>query len=259
MTTAEPTVVVEIEDRIGWVTLNRPAAMNAITLELAHALDNALVSLVTGADVIVIRGAGGNFCTGGDFDEVERLRAIGPEALAELFEAFGRACDRISRLPVPVVAAVRGYALAGGFELMQASDIVVVCDDARIGDHHARHGMVPGGGSTQRLPRLVGPQRALALLLTGDRLSPTEAVHWGLAYKVLPQATFDDDVRRLASELAHGSRTATQRIKALVRCGLERPLADGLALERQVVVEHLTSDAANDGVAAFTQRSRSRP
>src|SRR5437764_12720207 len=114
-------VATECVDRVAWVTLNRPEAYNAITVELAHLLEQALRDAAERADVVVIRGAGGNFSVGGDFKELERLRAIGTEAMRELFESFGRACATIAQLSVPVVAAVEGYAVAGGFELMLAS------------------------------------------------------------------------------------------------------------------------------------------
>src|ERR671930_1700202 len=146
----EPTVITRVVDGVGWLTLNRPNAYNAITTELARALEQALLDVAEGCDVIVIRGAGGNFSVGGDFKELERLRAAGQDAMRELFEAFRAACGVIAQLPVPVVAAVEGYAMAGGFELMQACDFAIVSEEARIGDNHSNFGQVPGGGSSQR-------------------------------------------------------------------------------------------------------------
>jgi enoyl-CoA hydratase len=234
-----PDVLTALAGRIGQITLDRPEAMNAITVTLAGELEQALHELAEDADAIVIRGAGGNFSVGGDIDEVERLRAQGPGALAELFDAFGRACATIAELPVPVLAAVEGYALAGGFELMQACDVAIVRDDAKLADHHSNFGLIPGGGSTQRLPRLVGRQRALGLILSGERLSGDEAVAWGLAYRSAPVDTFDAAVHALATRLAGRGRDGQARIKQLVQAGLERPLTDGLRLEREAVVEHL--------------------
>ena len=247
-------VLTATEGRIGWITLNRPEAMNAVTIELALALEAALARLAEEADVIVIRGAGGNFSVGGDFEELERLRAKGETAMAELFDSFGRALALIAELPVPVVAAVEGYAMAGGFELMQAADIAIVADSARIADNHTNFGQVPGGGSSQRLPRLVGRQRALAHILTGDRLSGTEAAAWGLAYRAVPAAELDAAVCHLAERLAGKEREALARAKRLVYRGLELPLAEGLALERAEVLAHLAGDAAAEGIAAFTER-----
>jgi enoyl-CoA hydratase/carnithine racemase len=147
---------------------------------------------------------------------------------------------RAATAPVPVICAVEGHACAGGFELALASDIVLLSETAKLSDIHSSHGMVPGGGSTQRLPRAVGPQRALALILTGDRLTPAEAVQWGIAYRVFPATNFQSDVDAFAARLAAKDRAALGRSKRAIRDGLERPLADGIALELETVLEHLT-------------------
>lgn len=143
-------VSVRVAGRIGHVTLDRPERMNAMTVRLGAELETALRELAETVAVIVIRGAGGNFCVGGDFHELERLRAAGPAALQPLFVNFGRACSAIAELAVPVVAVVEGYAMAGGFELLQASDIALVRADATLADNHVNFGQVPGGGSSQR-------------------------------------------------------------------------------------------------------------
>ena len=247
-------VLTHVDGAVGHVVLNRPAAMNAITIDLATGLERALVELAPQVNVIAIRGAGGNFSVGGDFKELGALRERGPDAMAELFAAFGRACDRVGEVDVPVVAIVEGYAMAGGFELMQASDIALVAEEARLADNHSNFGQVPGGGGSQRLARLVGRQRASAHILTGERLSGRDAAAWGLAYRAVPAAELDGAAAELLETLAGKSREAQARTKRLIRDGLEQPLADGLALERRVVVEHLTGDAAGAGIESFTNR-----
>jgi enoyl-CoA hydratase/carnithine racemase len=238
-------VLVTVDGAIGTLTLDRPEAFNAINIELAQALERGLRTLGDdpAVNVIVIRGAGGNFSVGGDFKELERLRAEGVDAVRELFESFHRACEAIASVPAPVLAAVEGHACAGGFELALASDIVLVRDDAKLSDIHSNHGMVPGGGSTQRLPRLVGSPRALGLILSGDRLSGSEAVQWGLAYRAFADGEFESSVTEFAAKLAAKDRAALRRSKRLVREGLERPLADGIALELETVLEHLSGPA----------------
>jgi len=254
---APSTVLSERDGQIGRLTLNRPEAMNAITIELAEALHAGLLELGAECNVIVIRGAGGNFCAGGDFHELERLRRLGPDAAAELFAAFGRACALIDELDVPVLAAVEGYAMAGGFELLQASDIGIVRTDATLADNHANYAQVPGGGGSQRLPRLVGRQRASAHILTGDRLTGAEAASWGLAYRAVEGEAFDEAVEELLGRLAGKSREAQARTKRLIRRGLELPLGEALELERRVVVEHLGDEAAAAGIASFASRGGS--
>lgn len=247
-----PVVRTRRDGKVGHVVLDRPQAKNAVTVQLGLELKRALRELADDVHVIVVRGTGGTFCVGGDFHELERLRAEG--AMAPLFDNFARACAAVAELPVPVVAAVEGYAMAGGFELMQACDIVLVHEDAVIADNHSNFGQVPGGGSTQRLPRLVGRQRALAHILTGDRLTAAEAVAWGLAYRCLPASTFDADVDAFAQLLADKDPVALARTKRVVHEGLALPLADGLALERRTVLEHLSGAEAGRGIASFTHR-----
>jgi enoyl-CoA hydratase len=247
-------VLTRVEDGVGYITLNRPDAMNAITIALATELEAALLELAPQVAVIAIRGAGGNFSVGGDFVELEGLREQGPEAMTELFAAFGRACELVGQVEVPAVAIVEGYAMAGGFELIQASDIALVAEEAKLADNHSNFGQVPGGGGSQRLARLVGRQRASAHILMGGRLSGREAAAWGLAYRAVPSDELDASAAELLERLAGKSREAQARTKRLIRDGLELPLAEGLALERRVVVEHLTGDSAGAGIASFTGR-----
>ena len=244
------------QDGIGRITLNRPEQLNAINVELGGQLQQAIVRLGSDPDVkvILIRGAGGNFCAGGDFAEVERLREQGPDALRTLFVAFRAACDAIAAVDVPVVAAVEGVAAAGGFELLQAADIVLVSDDARIADNHIRFGMIPGGGSTARLPRLVGGQQAMGLLLSGDRLSGAQAANLGLAYRSFPQSEFDQATEEFVATMAGRERSALVAIKRLVVSGLRGSLSAALDDELDAVVDHISQGAGRNGASAFSKR-----
>ncbi len=250
------TVLSEIDGTIGRITLNRPDRMNAISVQLAGELDAALTNLGQRQDinVIVIRGAGGNFCAGGDFQEVQRLRAEGATELRELFTSFKAACDAIRRAQVPVVAAVDGVAMAGGFELMQAADIVVVSDGARIADNHVNFGMIPGGGSTARLPRILGRQQALGLLLSGDTFSGTRAVELGLAYEAYPADEFEAAVERFLDRLSRRDRSAITSIKRLVTEGLDQDFESANAAETDAVVWRIGGPAGQAGVVAFKER-----
>ena len=236
-------ILVERVDGIAFITLNRPEHMNAVTVDLATGLAAALEELGAESTAIFIRGAGGNFSAGGDVGQVSELRTGAPGGLDRLFGAFGQALAAIAAVPAAVVAVVEGHALAGGFELMQACDFAIVADDARIGDHHASFGQIPGGGSSQRLPRLIGRQRALGLLLTGESMTGAEAAEWGLAYRAVPATELDDQVAEIGRRLRRAGPAALAAIKALVHENLEQPLAQGLAAERTAVVEHILSPA----------------
>jgi enoyl-CoA hydratase/carnithine racemase len=251
-----PPVLTAVEGGVATIVLNRPQARNAITVALAAGLGDALRAAAEQARVIVIRGAGGHFCAGGDFGEVSRLRAGGPDALRPLFETFVGACELIAELPVPVIAAVEGYAMAGGFELIQSCDIAIARDDAVLADNHLNFGMIPGGGGSQRLPRIAGLPRALGLILTGDRLTGRQAQQWGVVYRAVPAEGFEAAVAGLAANLAGKDPVALARAKRLVRDGLRLPLRDGLALETEAIIDHLGGAGAAEGISRFTGRER---
>ena len=219
------------------VTFQRPDVLNAMSRELCRDAVTALRAAADEAAVVVLRGAGGNFSVGGDIAEVSDLRAEGPAALAALFDGFAALLQTVRDLPIPVVAAVEGYAIAGGFELLQVCDVVLLSETAMLGDHHIRAGQVPAGGGSQRLPRLVGRQRALAHLLTGDRLDAATAVAWGLAYRWAPADEFDEMVVDVVGKIAAKDPAALRAMKSLVVRGLQMSLADGLRLERDTALE----------------------
>jgi enoyl-CoA hydratase/carnithine racemase len=153
-----------------------------------------------------------------------------------------------------VIAAVEGVAMAGGFEFMLAADIALVRDDARIADNHVNYGQLPGGGSSQRLPRLLGRQRALGLLLGGERLSGGDAVALGLAHRSFAPEEFDDRVEAFVTTMAGRRRDALVGIKRLVHDGLATSLEAGLALELQRVVAHISGEAGGAGVQSFSRK-----
>lgn len=231
------TVASSDDGRIGSITFQRPDVMNALNIALCSEAAAAIHELAGDVSVVVVRGAGGNFSVGGDIEEVRKLRTEGPDALATIFDSFAGLIGAVLDVNVPVIAAVEGYALAGGFELLQVCDVVLVSETAVLGDHHIRAGQVPAGGGSQRLPRLVGRQRALAHLLTGDRLDAATAVEWGLAYRSAPADEFDDLVAGVADRIATKERAALRTMKSLVVRGLEHPLSDGLRLEREAVLD----------------------
>lgn len=251
-------VLVEVEGKVGRITLNRPEAKNAITVELSHGLAAGVRELETEVDVIVIRGAGGTFCAGGDVAQLDALRAKGRDDLATMFTSFRDARAAIARAEVPVVAVVEGHAVAGGFELACSVDLVLAAESATFADIHSRFGQIPGGGGTQLLARLVGRARASALVLTGDSLTARQAQEWGLVYAVAAEADLDAELASLVKRLTRGSRAARSQSKRLIRHGLELPLDDGLDLELEAVLDHIMGDAGHAAVDAFSARKDSQ-
>ena len=249
--------------RLAWdgavarVTLDRPAQLNAVSPELLHDLDAACAAIEDNeaARAVAITGAGRSFCAGADLRVVEEL-APNPVRWAEFMDLWHRVFDRIERLPVPVVAGVHGLALAGGLELTLVCDLIVADEEARLGDQHANFALVAGGGGSQRLPRLIGARRAKDLMLLGGWLGARQALEWGLVNRVVPAGTVETATHELARELASKSGAASRTVKILVDRGLDLELAEGLALERSMVAEHMRTEDAAAGLRAFRERAR---
>jgi enoyl-CoA hydratase len=155
---------------------------------------------------------------------------------------------------LPVVAAVHGLALAGGLEIMLACDVVFAGTGARFGDQHAQYGLVPGGGGSQRLPRIVGLRRALDLMYTNRWLDAQEAERWGLVNYVVADDELFDQALAYCEDLATKSRSGLAAMKRMSRQGLEGSLDAGLTLEAREVVDALLSDDTAEGLAAFQER-----
>jgi enoyl-CoA hydratase/carnithine racemase len=240
---------VSIEKDIGLVTLNRPDVLNALNYTIVLELEKAVRQLERASRVILIEGAGRHFCAGADLHYL-----AGTQKISELIEQINAAFFAIERASIPVVVAVQGYALAGGFELMQACDVVFVSDSANIGDQHANFGLIPGGGGSQRLPRLVGRQRALALLFSGDRLSGKEAAAWGLAYRSVPATQLHDEALQFAQKIAFKSREGLAVMKSLVNRSSQQPLDESIRLEVEAFLEWIKNEDAQEGLRAFEDK-----
>lgn len=242
---------------IGHIVLNRPEVRNALDYETVEELEHALQYLGNEARVIVVRGSEGNFCAGADLKYVSANRKD-KASMRRFIEQINRAFFQAENIPVPVIAAVEGYALAGGFELMQACDLCVVAEDAVLGDQHANFGLIPGGGGTQRLPRLVGRQRAMGLLFSGDWISGGVAAAWGLAYRAVPADELESQAIQLARRLANRSSYGLRLMKRLVNRGIEQPLAKGIEMEVDAFCEYVGSDDLEEGLRAFQERRTPR-
>ena len=248
-------VLARVESRVGIIELNRPDKFNCISTGLMAGLEAALDRFEADDAVrcVLLRGNGKVFCTGADLDEV-REASKSSEAQGAFIGRIHAILRRMEASPLPVVAAVHGLALAGGLEIVLACDIVFAAESARIGDQHARYGLVPGGGGTQRLPRLVGLRRALDLMMTARWLDASEAERWGLVNFVVPDAELESRAMEYCAALAAKSRPGLAFMKQISRQGLEGSLDDGLTLEEQGATEALLGDDAREGLAAFQAR-----
>jgi enoyl-CoA hydratase/carnithine racemase len=251
-------IKLERENRAATIRLNRPDALNALSMELLEEFSHAVCSIEQDESLkaLVIRGEGRAFCAGADlmfFDSShEDLARLNPYV-----QRLNGCLFQLEELPIPTIAVVHGFALAGGLELALACDLAIAAANARLGDQHANFGLIPGGGSTQRLPRRIGMQRAMELLTTGRWLSGAEAADWGLVLRAVPADALDEELEKLLASLRDKSRTGLGWIKSITQRGKDLPLKDGVALEGSAFVQYFaTSSHPWEGIKVFKEKRK---
>lgn len=255
---AEDDVVIERRGSAVWMTLNRPSALNAITPSIVEGIARALDSAENDPSVvaIVLTGEGRAFCAGADLKFV-RSQTQGDEAAVSRFlNSILALMARLEKFPRPVIAAINGLALAGGLELVLCCDLVVAARSAKLGDAHANFGLLPGGGSSVRLPRKIGPTRAKYLLYTADFLPAETLRDWGLVNEVVEDGELGAATGRLIGRLATKSTLVLRRMKALVDDGLEQPVETALRQELLASEVHAFSHDMREGLAAFEEKRK---
>jgi len=255
-------VTVERRGGVGILTLASPPA-NALDLLMVEALAAAIETLGADPDVrvLLVRSALRLFAAGADLATVEGFMAADDrESFAAYLRQVNATFDRFEALPQPVVVALGGHALGGGFELALACDLRLAADSPgiKLGLPEARLGLLPAAGGTQRLGRLVGRSRAFALLVPGRTLTPREAFDLGLVHRLVPADELGAESLAEAERLADGPAEAYAAIKRCLVRGLDRNLAGGQALEFEAAMRLLRSPDAREGVAAFRERRAPR-
>ncbi len=244
----------ERRDAVALVTIDNPP-MNALSGALLEELEAEIEVLDAddGIRAIVLRGAGERaFVAGADIKEFPSLR----ESATEGGSARGiqRVGHRMDAARTPFVAAIRGFCLGGGLELAMCCDVRVCADDARLGQPEIKLGLIPGGGGTQRLPRLVGQGRAMFLNLTGEFVDAGTAYAWGLVEKVVPADELEDAALEIAGQIAAQSPHAVAVLRELARTTRDLPLEEGLRREADGFVRCLGTEDGAEGVAAFIEK-----
>jgi len=252
---AKPVVRVETEAGVRIVTIDRPKKRNALNA----AVRDALTAAIAGAEadpstrVVVFTGAGNKaFIAGADVAEfagrtpLEQRRAM---ASPNLF-------DRIWNLPLPTIAMINGYCLGGGCELALACDLRVGADTAQLGQPEVRLGIIPGGGATQRLPRLVGYGKALQLVLSGEIIDAVTAYEIGLLDEIVPAAELRQRTLEIAGSMADKSPVTLALAKRALRAALEMPLSAGLEQERDLFALAFATEDKEEGVRAFLEKRK---
>jgi len=252
------TILYEAADGVVTITLNRPEVHNAMNEQMRQELTRCFGDLAASdaARVVVVTGAGERaFSAGADIREF-----VAPQVPVRFRESRKRVDFRqaMDRCPQPIIAAIRGYALGGGLELALACDIRLASEDAQLGLTEVNLAIIPGGGGTQRLPRLVGRGRALEMILTGARIDAREAWRIGLVERVIPATDVLAAARELARALAEKAPVALRYAKEAVVKGLELPLADGLRLENDLATLLRTTEDRVEGAKAFLEKRKPR-
>ncbi len=251
-----------LERKPGWarIFLNRPEAMNAFNQDMRDELAAALKELEKDEDirVIVITGKGRAFSAGADLKEIDSYGGDPVRFQNENSRSFHGLFNLIEDLEKPVIAVLNGMTFAGGLELALACDIIIAAEDINVGDQHANFGLMPGGGGTQRLPRVLGTKRALKFILTGEWLTGKEAERIGLVSQAVPASELESATEELVANLAAKSPLAAKWIKKLVYQGANMGLKEALELEVMTIALHFQSQDWKEGIAAFKEKRKPR-
>ena len=251
---AYETLIVEIEDYVALVRLNRPEALNALNSKLTSELADFLRSAETNERVrcIVVTGSDKAFAAGADIKEMSEKDFVS----AFLDDLFAADADSIARCRKPVIAAVAGYALGGGCELAMMCDFIIAADSARFGQPEIKLGIIPGAGGTQRLPRAISKAKAMDLVLTSRMMDAAEAERAGLVSRVVPAAELLDVVLAAAQTICEFSGPSVMMAKECVNRAYEGPLAEGMLFERRMFHSLFATDDQKEGMAAFVEKRK---
>ena len=245
------TILVETRGRVGWITLNRPEALNALNSQVMHDIVAAASAFDTDPDIgaIVVTGSERAFAAGADIKEMEQKSGL--EMVMD--DHFG-GWARFAAVRTPVIAAVAGYALGGGCELAMMCDIILAADTAKFGQPEINLGVIPGMGGSQRLVRAVGYYKAAELVLTGRMMDAAEAERSGLVSRVVPAADLLEEAGKVADAIASKSLPSVYAAKAALDTALESTLAEGLRFEKHTFAALFDTADQKEGMAAFREK-----
>ncbi|MFD3745398.1 enoyl-CoA hydratase [Nocardia sp. NPDC058633] len=249
--TVYETILVETKNRVGWITLNRPKALNALNTEVLDDIVAALDELGRDDEVgaVVITGSAKAFAAGADIKE------MAPKSYMDMFmDDFFARWDRVAQFRKPTVAAVAGYALGGGCELAMLCDILIAADTAQFGQPEIKLGVIPGIGGSQRLTRAVGKAKAMDMVLTGRTIGAEEAERAGLVSRIVAADDLLDVAAEVAETIAAKSLPVTMIAKEAVNRSFETTLAEGIRFERRVFHSLFAIDDQTEGMSAFVDK-----
>jgi enoyl-CoA hydratase len=263
---AEPALLYAKSDGVAVLTMNRPEVRNALNAEMLCRLADAWQDVQDdpAVRVAILTGAGDDaFCAGADLDRLVRMmQGLRPpetdfdRRIVEDYTLIYKGLLRNFEVTKPIVAAVRGFCVAGGTEILQTTDIRVAADDARFAIAEVKWSLFPMGGSTVRLPRQIPYCRAMEILLTGEQFSAADALAYGLINKTVPASDVMREARRYAEIICANGPLAVQAVKRSVLAGLGRPTKDALDLEMEIGIPVSMSEDAKEGTRAFKEKRK---
>lgn len=241
---------------VALIQLNRPSKKNTLNTPLRLELASAAAQIRTSSTLraVIITGGEDIFCAGADIGEIQG--AATSESTYRHAREFQDLFNQIESLPQPVIAAISGYALGGGLELAMACDFWIASETAKFGLPEVKIGAIPGGGGTQRLPRLVGAAKAKEMIFTGDPISAEDAHSLGLVLKVVPKEKLLEEAKSLAAKLSALPRLSLETSKRLINRGVEMDLTSALELEARSLAALATSHDVREGTLAFLQKRK---
>ncbi|TET76366.1 MAG: hypothetical protein E3J42_01825 [Dehalococcoidia bacterium] len=246
------TIIYRKQEQLGWLTLNRPLASNIINLELANELGDACREINQDEEVraVIITGAGQTFCSGANLDELSSL-TLGELSRMNPASVVSRA---VATLSCPVIAAINGDALGAGLELALSCDIRVSSENAQFGLPETSYGLIPGGGGTQRLPRIVGRGKASEMILIAEPIDAREAYRIGLISKVVPGEKLAEEAEEIAKRLVSRAPIAVRYAKEALNKGMDMTLEQGLRLEADLSFLLQSTEDRAEGIRAFLEK-----
>ncbi|MGI6412866.1 MAG: enoyl-CoA hydratase/isomerase family protein [Syntrophomonadaceae bacterium] len=251
-------LIFEINDGIALVTLNRPEVMNALNNRIQEELDQVLSAVETDPQIraMILTGGPKCFCAGADIKASVKSQAVSPIRVYQRFQQSRLIFNKLDNLSKPTIAAMSGPAMGGGCELALACDFRIASESLKIALSEVRIGMIPAGGGTQRLPRLVGISKAKEMILLGKILNAQEALQIGLVDKVVPVDELISEANKLASAFIDLPPLTLKMAKAAINRGIEMPLNDALEYEAQCATLLITTEDRLEGMKAFVEKRK---
>jgi enoyl-CoA hydratase len=249
-------IILTAEEGLATITFNRPKSLNALSIDLLYEFDRALeeVSKDDLIRVLLLTGAGEKaFVAGADITELATFDALQAKGFSQTGHDI---IGRLQLLPIPVIAVVNGYALGGGSEIALACDVIYASENAMFGLPEITLGLIPGFGGTQRLPRLIGKNRAKEMIFTGQMITATEAEQIGLVNKVCASEALMEEALKTARVMASMGKVSLRAAKQAVNIGAETDLITGCNVEIDAFALCMTSEDAAEGTRAFLEKRK---